>query len=381
MTYQRSNAGPSRRRRIVYETSIALARWSLEEGLQRTIKFKAMTGASTVLQCSFRIFISKRKLSGVKLKQRNDAASTIRGLYHIITAKIAVKHRKSELHAESLVEACLYLHETVRSRSALQLVRALRVERQKQVAERYKWSCAVVIQKCWQGMTTRRRTDQLKLTRLRWECATLVVQSFIRTFIAKIRYARCKLKHSHNSKVRIIQVKFRSYLLKMAQRQIIAHRQIAYDKIQSWLRHRMRSGDSAFKRGIVDDIPSGKQFIHNIKVEQCTVNEKVLKDDEFSISPSDERGQSSFSLQNMFARRIQRSFRFRHHYLQHCKTQNDAVTKIARTCRIKISQRKRNESTHCRRQQVSAKILQCTIRQFLARKYVRDLRTPLQHYY
>jgi len=404
MECHRLKAAPSRRRRIVYDTSISLARWFLEEGLQGAIKSNAMTGASTVLQCGFRSFVSRRRLSDARLKQRSDAAGTIRGMYHIVAAKTAVERRRRDIRAETLVGACMFLHETIRSRSALHLVRALRVERRRHLVERYRGSCAVVIQKYWQGMSTRRVTSQLKLTRRRWERAALVVQSFIRRVMVRACYARCKLKRLHDAKVKIIQVKFRRHLFEMAQRRIMLQQKVANNKIQSWWRNKMRLRISQFSIRMVDEIPSslavvdsvstsetptaydhlvvsGSQSIKGTQIEQSTGPDKVSQDEGSSTSSSscsstslsNKRSQIPVSSQDMFAIRIQRCFRG-HHRLQYCKLQNDAANVILRACRTKISRRRRKETIICRRQHVTAIMIQCIVRRFIAVKYVRDKR-------
>lgn len=174
---------PSRRRRIIYESARRLTREYLSNAIYN---IESSTKAARLIQHVWRTYVHRI--------QRQDAVNQIHRFYKIAQAKKErCTRRKQKQHRASAVIAnfCRRRHEFYLSTSA------------------------ILIQKSWRGAIARMIAQEAKLTLLELECSAIVIQSFVRTYIARKAFER---RHYPPCAL-LIQRKFRLYLSRKRRKQ------------------------------------------------------------------------------------------------------------------------------------------------------------------
>ncbi len=191
---------PSRRRRIIYESAQRLAHEYITDA---TYKVQLQNEASQLIQNVWKTYKEQSRFY--------DAVESIHGLYKISIAKQELYHRRSQRRNSASTTISNFLR---RSNDSLQT------------------ASAIVIQKYWRGAIARVVAQESKLTLLEMECSAIVIQSFIRTYLARAVFER---RH-YSPSASVIQRKFRSYL----GRKQITRRKLMHEscrKLQGWWRN------------------------------------------------------------------------------------------------------------------------------------------------
>ena len=193
---------PSRRRRIIYESARRLTREYISHAIYNLETF---TNASRVIQHEWRLFQERSRL--------HHAVSQIQRLFKIIQAKNEVGRRKVQKHHR----ASIVITGFFRRRYQFHLT-----------------TSAIMIQKYWRGAIARMLAQEAKLTLLEMECSAIVIQSFVRSYIARVAFER---RYYPPSAI-LIQRYYRVYLAKKkAKRQVLMNR--CRKTLQSWWRNMM----------------------------------------------------------------------------------------------------------------------------------------------
>ena len=198
----------SRRRRIIYESARRLTR--------EYISF-AIYNIETSL-AAVRLIQQKWRIYRIAKIQFQDSVAQIHTFYKIIQAKKELhilRHRYHQQHHASVV-----ITEFCRRRYNFRLT----------------ITCAILIQKHWRGALARVATQEAKLTLLEMECSAIVLQSFVRTYIAKRAFER---RHYPPCAL-LIQRQFRLHLFRKRKREklqtLMNHSSIM---LQRWWRNMM----------------------------------------------------------------------------------------------------------------------------------------------
>ena len=185
---------PSRRRRIIYETARRITRQYLNDAFHSV---HCKTNASLLIQFQWR-----RYQHSLHLRYQN-AIGSIRGLYFIYQAKKQLNQRR-----------IAYIQKQEDGASTI-----ISLFFQKRRAEKaYKDSsiaAVVMIQSHWRGTMARNIAQEFKLSLLEMECSAIVIQSSVRSYLAKVAFARryfapCAL---------LIQRQYRLHLLRRKKRE------------------------------------------------------------------------------------------------------------------------------------------------------------------
>ena len=193
---------PSRRRRIIYESARRLTREYISHAIYNLETF---TKASRHIQHEWRLFQERSRLQ--------HAVSQIQRLFKIIQAKNEVVRRKVQKHHY----ASIVITGFFRRRYQLHLS-----------------TSAIMIQKYWRGATARMLAQEATLRLLEIECSAIVIQSFVRSYIARVAFER----RYYPSSATLIQRHYRVHLArKLARRQVLING--CCTSLQCWWRNMM----------------------------------------------------------------------------------------------------------------------------------------------
>ena len=177
-------ATPSRRRRIIYETARRLTRQYINDAIHT---IHCTTNASERIQRQWRNYRSKVRY--------HNAILQIQGLLRIYQAKLETNQRRHHQKASQVITSFFC------SCHLYQLSRR---------------AATIMIQKHWRGVTARNVLQEYKLSILEMECSAIVIQSFVRSYIAKVAYQN---RHFPPNAI-IVQRWFRVYQAKKRKREM-----------------------------------------------------------------------------------------------------------------------------------------------------------------
>ena len=233
-------ATPSRRRRIIYETARRVTRQYTIDAIDG---FIFATQASNVIQHTWRKFQSNTKLK--------EALININGMVSMYKARLQLQQLRLERDSFASRIITSFLKRWRRAQNI---------------------SASITIQKHWRGLVTRNKVQEYSLTLLERECSAIVIQSFVRTFVAKMAFAR---RHDSPS-ASLIQQSFRHYLVRKRRRKA-KQKLNTVCLIQKWWRLTMVTNRligyalAVMKESIISD-----DYSHRNQRDECNPDERGL---------------------------------------------------------------------------------------------------------
>ena len=218
-------ATPSRRRRIIYETARSTANLYVQHGIDKHIQEK---GASTTIQSFIRRHVAERRFQTL-LQRRNDASTIIQYRFRSQQAKQLAYLRIKRNQLQKEIQAATIITSFFRKTNSFHLVQSLRLEKA-HTAEINRM--ATRAQRFLRGALARRKVEEMHMIQLHMECAAIVIQSFLRTVLAKHTYIFSRYREQVEPSVHLIQRAVRGHLA-------ISHRRkLLYStmRLQGWWR-------------------------------------------------------------------------------------------------------------------------------------------------
>ncbi len=241
-------ATPSRKRRIIYETARRITRQYINDAIENV---HVQTYASQCIQRRWNLYQFK--------KSYHKALFHIHGLHMIYRAKTLLREKRKRHYATKT------LFKFIQNWSA---------------TRRLTTQAAVTVQKLWRGSMARSQAQEYKLSLLEMECSAIVIQSFIRTYMAKLAFAQ---RHYPPFAI-IIQRKYRSHLFqKRKKEEMMRIRNEASRTIDLWWK-RMKLVQSLYNYALEE------MRMRNMKRDDDLTNDEKC-DDELS-SECDRSSQS-----------------------------------------------------------------------------------------
>lgn len=210
-------ATPSRRRRIIYETARRITRQYINDAIHNA---HCTTSSSRIIQFQWR----KYKFSvRVRLRYQNNAAIRIQKLFSLYQQRLQLQRQK-DMNIRNM-------NMTSSSKTITKFFRQSLIKIKAKANLSFYETAVIMIQKNWRGTMARNVAQEYKLSLLEMECSAIVIQSFVRSYIAKVAFAR---RHFPPCAL-LIQRYYRLYLVRKREKERIV-KDAAIGRLQLWWR-------------------------------------------------------------------------------------------------------------------------------------------------